>query len=366
MRFCEECGAQLEDDAKFCDECGTPVAVLEEEPVAEVTEMPEETEAEAESAVQNDTEEVKDVVVHSEKVEEPRKEKQPKPVKTSGEKINGGSKKKVILIAAIVGVLLVVGIVIGIVLAGKGDEDKGDKKDPVKQENVNNDDSVSEDEDQEAEITQAVVGDNNENSKNDKDKYPMLEEFIDIVCSYSDPPSLEGDAWDEYFKELYDSWASGQDFTNIVVGEDGHLVDMGVVGTPYGYDLFEDVPYGVYTVVGQVGNLEYGFRVTKEKTIYSAELVYVNAYGQFFNALEYNQDGIYMGEENSADGIINETTGEWVEITFVPYEDGDCWFTFVDYYDGTSTVIVDEILTSDSISWRGFDNYQDYYTFLWN
>ncbi len=25
MRFCDECGAQLEDDAKFCDECGTPV-----------------------------------------------------------------------------------------------------------------------------------------------------------------------------------------------------------------------------------------------------------------------------------------------------------------------------------------------------
>lgn len=25
MRFCEECGAQLEDDALFCEECGTPV-----------------------------------------------------------------------------------------------------------------------------------------------------------------------------------------------------------------------------------------------------------------------------------------------------------------------------------------------------
>lgn len=31
MRFCEECGAQLEDDARFCEECGTEVVILEEE-----------------------------------------------------------------------------------------------------------------------------------------------------------------------------------------------------------------------------------------------------------------------------------------------------------------------------------------------
>ena len=31
MRFCEECGAQLEDGAKFCEECGTEVVFFEEE-----------------------------------------------------------------------------------------------------------------------------------------------------------------------------------------------------------------------------------------------------------------------------------------------------------------------------------------------
>ena len=25
MKFCEECGAKLEDDAKFCEECGAAV-----------------------------------------------------------------------------------------------------------------------------------------------------------------------------------------------------------------------------------------------------------------------------------------------------------------------------------------------------
>ena len=40
MRFCEECGAPLEDDAKFCEECGTPVEPLtadEDSPAIEET-----------------------------------------------------------------------------------------------------------------------------------------------------------------------------------------------------------------------------------------------------------------------------------------------------------------------------------------
>lgn len=34
MRFCEECGAKIEDAAMFCEECGTPVEVVEEQSVA--------------------------------------------------------------------------------------------------------------------------------------------------------------------------------------------------------------------------------------------------------------------------------------------------------------------------------------------
>ena len=31
MKFCEECGARLEDDAKFCEECGAVVEGYSEE-----------------------------------------------------------------------------------------------------------------------------------------------------------------------------------------------------------------------------------------------------------------------------------------------------------------------------------------------
>ena len=30
MRFCEECGAELADDALFCEECGAKVERIEE------------------------------------------------------------------------------------------------------------------------------------------------------------------------------------------------------------------------------------------------------------------------------------------------------------------------------------------------
>lgn len=49
MRFCEECGAPLEDDAKFCEECGTPVEPLtadEDSPAIEETKPKEEKMAE--------------------------------------------------------------------------------------------------------------------------------------------------------------------------------------------------------------------------------------------------------------------------------------------------------------------------------
>lgn len=49
MRFCEECGAPLEDDAKFCEECGTPVEPLtadEDSPAIEKTKPKEEKMAE--------------------------------------------------------------------------------------------------------------------------------------------------------------------------------------------------------------------------------------------------------------------------------------------------------------------------------
>lgn len=55
------------------------------------------------------------------------------------------------------------------------------------------------------------------------DKDYMLQEFIDLICSYSDPPDLEGEELDEYFKEQYGIWLSGEGYYDIVVDESGHL-----------------------------------------------------------------------------------------------------------------------------------------------
>lgn len=345
MKFCEECGAQLDDDMRFCDECGTPVSDYEEVPQAV-----EKNNVQTEDAVQSEA-----TVKQQETVED-----------TVGE-VGGKTKRKLVFLTVIFGVLLLAVIIIGIVLLGKGRKGNDSEQESVKQENVTSevdepDESKTDAEKQDAVITETVIdGSKIDDSEIEEDTYPLLDEFISIVCSYSDPPPLEGDAYDEYFKELYDSWMSGDDFTNIIVGEDGHLE----LAEEHEI-MFENATYAAYTVVSQVGNMEYGFRVTKENAYYFAELVYVNKYGRFMNALDFSQEGIFIGEENVASGIINEATGEWVKITFIPYEDGMCWFYFEDFYDNTSSVIVSEVLPRDCVSWGSFDNYQEYYNFLWN
>lgn len=55
------------------------------------------------------------------------------------------------------------------------------------------------------------------------DENALLEEFITLICSYSDPPDLEGDALQEYFKREFDSWVAGESYTNITTDADGHL-----------------------------------------------------------------------------------------------------------------------------------------------
>ena len=346
MKFCEECGAQLEDDMKFCDECGTPVTDYEEVQT---------------TSVQNDV-----VTKQAETSQQETAEKPPAREST------GGSKKKVALLAGIVGVLVLVAVLLVIILPGKAGKENDINHENENRETVNAGTNYPEDEKdgeetQVPEVTKAVADDQGEDS--DADAYPLLEEFISVVCSYSDPPLLEEDAWKEYFKGEYDSWASGEGYSNIVVGEDGHLIntDDYSYGDPLtGNKMFRDATYGVYTIVSKVGNLEYGFRVKKEKSIYAVELVLVNENGQFLNSLEYTRDGVFFDEGNEASGVINENTGEWVSISFVPYEDGECWFTFVDYFNNIPTVLVDEILPAECVSYRTFDNYQEYYNFLWN
>ena len=53
--------------------------------------------------------------------------------------------------------------------------------------------------------------------------YANLQEFIDLICSYSDPPDLEGKELEDYFKGEYDLWKSKEAYTNIVEDASGIL-----------------------------------------------------------------------------------------------------------------------------------------------
>lgn len=52
----------------------------------------------------------------------------------------------------------------------------------------------------------------------------QLQEFIELICSYSDPPSeCSEEELQEYFKREYIEWKNGKGDSKIYVGEDGHL-----------------------------------------------------------------------------------------------------------------------------------------------
>lgn len=91
MRFCEECGAPLEDDAKFCEECGTPVEPLaadEDSPAVEETFSDEQPYVDylktlGEKQSDASTADKENTVVHSDELSvknavQPEKEQKPK------------------------------------------------------------------------------------------------------------------------------------------------------------------------------------------------------------------------------------------------------------------------------------------------
>ena len=69
----------------------------------------------------------------------------------------------------------------------------------------------------------AATAENNSEETVIPQDYALLDEFITLICSYSDPPDIEGEELTAYFKEQYDIWANGEGFNNIILGADGHL-----------------------------------------------------------------------------------------------------------------------------------------------
>ena len=70
----------------------------------------------------------------------------------------------------------------------------------------------------------AAATENNSDNAVSEDNYELLDEFISLICAYSDPPTLEGDELTEYFKGEYDIWQNGEGYRNITTDSRGHLV----------------------------------------------------------------------------------------------------------------------------------------------
>ncbi|MGN0142920.1 MAG: hypothetical protein ACI4AD_11890 [Roseburia sp.] len=70
----------------------------------------------------------------------------------------------------------------------------------------------------------AEVSENPETEEMDSENdYELLPEYIELICSFSDPPDLQGDALEAYYKEEYDAWKRGEGCRFIIVDETGHL-----------------------------------------------------------------------------------------------------------------------------------------------
>lgn len=54
-----------------------------------------------------------------------------------------------------------------------------------------------------------------------KDNYPNLQSFIECICSFSDPPELEEDEEEKYFKEQYDIWRNKEGYYEVYRDKDG-------------------------------------------------------------------------------------------------------------------------------------------------
>lgn len=106
-------------------------------------------------------------------------------------------------------------------LAGCGSNDVTEQKENVMQpEEENIEEAAEKGDTEEDDIEEA---EENQSVENDTDEYALLQEFIDLICSYSDPPEAEGEELENYFKEQYDSWKAGDGYEMIILDDTGHL-----------------------------------------------------------------------------------------------------------------------------------------------
>ena len=320
MKFCEECGAQLEDDAVFCEECGSQV---------------------------DDT---------------------PLPAPVVASKKTTKSKLP-ILIGAVGGVVLVAVIVIVVMfvlkkgkdeiplvnsdattLAGEVETTVGDDVTEPSKENVTDAPTT------ETPTTQVPT---TEEPTTEAD--PLFEKFVNLNKKYRF--IYAGSISDEdeilkIYKEEYNRWLSGEDYKGVLVDENGEL----------GYEFFFGNPYGVYLFGGDGIYGDYLFFLAKRESTYVVSFTQIKN-GKRKEYVNTFSDVIYVNKENvfkfPIDGDDYYTD---MVVSISLYDDiynSRCKINAyeVDVYGGRWNQ-ADEIIQLRDIKARTFSNYSDYCDYL--
>lgn len=272
MRFCEECGAQLEDGVKFCEECGAEVEelVIDEVPV-EKTDI-EET-VEAENMVQPAVQKEKAV---------PKAESKPE---KSGKPMKKG------LLFGIIGAVLVVilAVVLILVLGGEKKDDSRSKKEKDKQ--VEEDISEKDAEDEE----------NKDNSTGDSAVEKQEEKVSIFDVGFGG--EFSGGTYSVECDDGFGMWLNYSP-----MGSSGYIHDADWSSYAY-FDLYEDICF----------DTEYSF--FSEGT---------NAYGVWYMhtiTFTVQRDGIwlywYYYQANQIEGVLYDG--------FISSENITCSSNYVEY-----------------------------------
>ena len=263
MKFCEECGAQLEDDAIFCEECGAQV---------------------------DDTPIPAPVVVEN----KPSKSKLP------------------IIIGAIGGVVLIVAIVIVVVFVLKKGKDEiplvnsdattlaaeVDTTEPSKENVTETPTTEAPTETPTTEAPTEIPTTQEPTTKErDEEYYNDFNRFINFITSKElmswngdGGQPIQGDALVSYQHEIYDGWKQGIAFDNVVIGEDGEL---------HNEMLYSE--YSVLIIKGKSGlGFDFELCIKKEVDEYIMEYIeYKEGQKQTYK-MDMKTKGLYANEDNFA------------------------------------------------------------------
>lgn len=150
----------------------------------------------------------------------------------------------------------------------------------------------------------AAGNDSNETTTQGND-YALLEEFISLICSYSDPPELSGNELTEYFKREFDTWRRGEGYTNITTDINGHLIIPDHTAE-YAGTWWDTYSQRCHMEISSSDGIYYSIDINWGSSAWE------NTHWSFFGIYDENAGGIhYFGskieEYYSEDGDMQET-----------------------------------------------------------